>query len=49
MESDLECLRPAPVEALEPYRLCETIGRVLKVTKVAGDALSAADLEEETC
>lgn len=45
-ESDLECLRPAPLGALEPYRLRTVIGRKLTVGKQAGDALYLADLEE---
>jgi sialic acid synthase SpsE len=43
---DVEALRPAPADALEPYRLDEVVGRRLVSSKSAGAALSADDLEE---
>lgn len=45
-ESDLECLRPAPMGTLEPYRLGTVIGRKVTIGKQAGDALYLEDLEE---
>lgn len=44
-EEDLECLRPAPVGALEPYQQENLIGKKLMVAKEAGDALYLKDLE----
>ena len=44
---DLEYLRPAPPESIEPYRLEAVIGRRLKFSKERGDAVLAKDLEGE--
>jgi N-acetylneuraminate synthase len=44
--ADLEALRPAPVGALEPYRLEEMIGRPLQKAKGVGEALYIEDLGE---
>lgn len=44
---DLECLRPAPLNALEPYRLEQVLGKSLNKAKSAGDVLYATDLQEE--
>jgi sialic acid synthase SpsE len=46
---DLEYLRPAPPESIEPYRLEEVVGRTLKISKKAGDAVLGKDLEGESC
>ncbi|MBF0164657.1 MAG: N-acetylneuraminate synthase family protein [Magnetococcales bacterium] len=43
--SDLEALRPAPSDALEPFRLSEVVGRPLRIARQAGDALRADDVE----
>lgn len=42
--SDLEALRPAPKNALKPYRISDVIGKALVVPKVAGDALYESDV-----
>lgn len=42
---DLECLRPAPSDALPPYRLAEAVGRALTVDKLAGDCLYPQEME----
>lgn len=41
---DLEALRPAPKNALKPYRISDVIGKALVVPKVAGDALYESDV-----
>lgn len=41
----LECLRPAPPLAIQPYELSRVLGRRLKKSKEAGDALYAEDME----
>ena len=43
---DVEALRPAPVGALEPYRLAEALGRALREAKPKGAAVTLADLTE---
>jgi N-acetylneuraminate synthase len=43
---DIEILRPAPVGALEPYRLNEVLGCRLRTAKAAGDALYSSELED---
>lgn len=44
-DGDLECLRPAPHGAIEPYRQTDFFGRRLNKNKAAGDAL----YEEDVC
>lgn len=47
--SDVECLRPAPENSLEPYKLADVVGKTLSVSKVEGDALYKTDFEEKIC
>ncbi len=49
MNNDLEVLRPAPVGALRPYELLQVVGRKMKISKTAGDALYSTDLEGAPC
>lgn len=42
---DLEVLRPAPADALAPYRMDQAVGVRLRVAKCAGEALTISDLE----
>jgi len=42
---DLEPLRPAPAETVEPYRLDDIIGKRLTTAKIADDALYISDVE----
>jgi N-acetylneuraminate synthase len=42
---DLEPLRPAPANALPPWRLPEVVGRRLRVAKTRGDSLNVGDVE----
>ena len=44
---DLEPLRPAPKGSIEPFRLCEVVGRRLVTAKEKGDAIYWADLESK--
>lgn len=46
---DLEALRPAPPQALEPFSLPDVVGKILAIPKQAGDALYKTDLEEYRC
>ncbi|WCN38144.1 N-acetylneuraminate synthase family protein [Aneurinibacillus uraniidurans] len=48
-EDDIECLRPAPSGALEPYELHCVIGKKLRSNKKHGEALYLADFEVEKC
>lgn len=48
-KADLEALRPAPEGSIEPYYQNEILGKILKVDKVAGDALYFNELEEDKC
>lgn len=48
-ENDLESLRPAPGEAIEPYEINKVIGKTLAISKFAGDALYINDFKEEIC
>lgn len=43
-EEDLEALRPAPHNGIEPYKINEVLGKRLLVNKVKGDALSMDEL-----
>ncbi len=43
-EDHLECLRPAPDDALPPYRLAELVGRELRREKRRGEAFHDSDL-----
>lgn len=43
---DLECLRPAPADALPPYKLQDVIGRRLAGAKQRGQVLTAKDVAD---
>lgn len=42
---DLECLRPAPLNAFSPYQLGNILGKPLKLTRKKGEALLVEDVE----
>ncbi|WP_207205301.1 N-acetylneuraminate synthase family protein [Methanolobus psychrotolerans] len=42
---DFESLRPAPKGSIEPYRMNQVVGKTLKCSKLAGDALYEYDFE----
>lgn len=48
-KSDLECLRPAPVDSVAPHQLPLAVGKTLRIDKVKGDALYPQDLKESLC
>ncbi|MFZ3138507.1 MAG: N-acetylneuraminate synthase family protein [Thermodesulfovibrionales bacterium] len=46
---DLEALRPAPINSVPPFKLNDMVGKLLSVSKVAGDALYYSDIKEPLC
>lgn len=42
--NDLEALRPAPKGSLPPYRMVDIVGKVLAVSKVAGESLYESEV-----
>ena len=46
---DLEALRPAPLHSVPPFKLNDMVGKLLSVSKAAGDALFYADIKEPLC
>jgi sialic acid synthase SpsE len=46
---DLESLRPAPFNSVPPFKLKDMTGKLLSVSKVAGDALYYSDVKEPLC
>ena len=44
VRNDLVALRPAPVDALQPYEISQAIGRPLRAAKRAGEHLTQVDL-----
>ena len=46
---DLEALRPAPLNSVPPFKVQDLLGKVLSVSKVAGDALYYSDIKESLC
>jgi N-acetylneuraminate synthase len=46
---DLEALRPAPFNSVPPFKLIDMAGKLLSVSKVAGDALYYSDVKEPLC
>jgi sialic acid synthase SpsE len=46
---DLEALRPAPSNSVPPFNLHDMAGKLLSVSKVAGDALYYSDIKEPLC
>jgi N-acetylneuraminate synthase len=47
--NDIECLRPAPIGAIEPYRINDVIGKVVVEEKREGDALFVKDIKDGAC
>lgn len=43
-ESDLEELRPAPIDSLPPYRLHDVVGKKMLCNKKFGDAINISDV-----
>jgi len=47
--SDISILRPAPVNAFQPFQIELVLGKRLRDSKKAGDALYPTDLEDSPC
>ncbi len=47
--SDLDVLRPAPANAFQPFQIELVLGKRLRNSKEAGDALYPSDLEDSPC
>lgn len=46
---DLDVLRPAPANSLQPFQIEYVLGKRLRKSKESGDALYPSDLEESSC